>query len=434
MSVRNADQVSQEFKTGQGVKAIGDGRREQYSDFQKEGDTVGKVQPTHTPKSNIIRKNIKKKKKESNDIRVMQKTNEICSLDLLLQAASGMEPDPMGSAMETQWQREASIVPSHKQKTPDNSHNLERKGKEPLNTEEDYLDDKSVDKIAVLAEKSPSKEAFLSRNGPKSEEEKPYASNSNQFVEAHIAAPIVSTKRGRAQVLPSRFRDSILEPWKKGNKRPLEDQSKNVPATNKSKKQNKSSPRLLNPTDKAEDIKMSVSNSSFKDRLSTRKFWVHNKSKNPFKTLQNNAERCDLESNTHNGGMCSNGDLNEATPLLSQISSGVSSSGHTSSIAVAALSSSINSESNDEVSLPSVSRTEATAGFKNSLENFYVGDIVWARSGKRNDPAWPAKVVDPLREAPESVRKAFVAGRLCVMFFGPSSSKGRDRVYTFFST
>ncbi|CAM6047354.1 unnamed protein product [Sphagnum compactum] len=64
-----------------------------------------------------------------------------------------------------------------------------------------------------------------------------------------------------------------------------------------------------------------------------------------------------------------------------------------------------------------------------SLEGFDLGEIVWAKSGKRNDPVWPAKVIDPIREAPGLVRKLSLPNRLCVMFYGPSLSKGKQRDY-----
>ena len=52
------------------------------------------------------------------------------------------------------------------------------------------------------------------------------------------------------------------------------------------------------------------------------------------------------------------------------------------------------------------------------LEQFGVGDIVWARFDRRKDsPAWPAKVIDPKQDAPESVQSDCVPGRLCVKFF-----------------
>lgn len=60
------------------------------------------------------------------------------------------------------------------------------------------------------------------------------------------------------------------------------------------------------------------------------------------------------------------------------------------------------------------------------LSDFQFGDLVWAKSGAKNDPFWPAQVVD-LTGAPEAVRNQAVSSRLCVMFLGPPVSKKRDR-------
>ncbi|XP_024012806.1 histone-lysine N-methyltransferase ATX3 isoform X2 [Eutrema salsugineum] len=60
-------------------------------------------------------------------------------------------------------------------------------------------------------------------------------------------------------------------------------------------------------------------------------------------------------------------------------------------------------------------------------EDFAVGDLVWAKSGKRF-PAWPAKVIDPISQAPDAVLKHYVPGSLCVMFFGHSKN-GTQRDY-----
>ncbi|KAL5160823.1 Histone-lysine N-methyltransferase ATX3 [Glycine soja] len=60
-------------------------------------------------------------------------------------------------------------------------------------------------------------------------------------------------------------------------------------------------------------------------------------------------------------------------------------------------------------------------------EDFALGDIVWAKCGKRY-PAWPAVVIDPVLEAPESVLSCCVPGALCVMFFGYSKN-GTQRDY-----
>ncbi|GAB4844595.1 hypothetical protein Ancab_037994 [Ancistrocladus abbreviatus] len=60
-------------------------------------------------------------------------------------------------------------------------------------------------------------------------------------------------------------------------------------------------------------------------------------------------------------------------------------------------------------------------------EDFELGDIVWAKSGKRY-PAWPAIVIDPMLQAPEAVLSSCIPGALCVMYFG-YSKKGKQRDY-----
>ncbi|XP_059634367.1 histone-lysine N-methyltransferase ATX4-like isoform X2 [Cornus florida] len=54
--------------------------------------------------------------------------------------------------------------------------------------------------------------------------------------------------------------------------------------------------------------------------------------------------------------------------------------------------------------------------------DFILGDIVWAKSGKKS-PAWPAIVIDPLWQAPDTVLRACVPGAICVMFFGYSRNR-----------
>ena len=63
-------------------------------------------------------------------------------------------------------------------------------------------------------------------------------------------------------------------------------------------------------------------------------------------------------------------------------------------------------------------------------EDFALGDIVWAKCGKRY-PAWPAVVIDPILQAPKSVLSCCVPGALCVMFFG-FSKNGTQRVIVFY--
>ncbi|CAN4108422.1 unnamed protein product [Withania somnifera] len=58
-------------------------------------------------------------------------------------------------------------------------------------------------------------------------------------------------------------------------------------------------------------------------------------------------------------------------------------------------------------------------------QEFDLGDIVWAKCGKHY-PAWPGLVIDPLWQAPEAVLRACVPDTICVMFYGYSRSGQRD--------
>ncbi|KAF3439869.1 hypothetical protein FNV43_RR18147 [Rhamnella rubrinervis] len=60
-------------------------------------------------------------------------------------------------------------------------------------------------------------------------------------------------------------------------------------------------------------------------------------------------------------------------------------------------------------------------------EDFALGDIVWAKCG-RSYPAWPAVVIDPILQAPEAVLSCCIPGAICVMFFG-FSKNGKQRDY-----
>ncbi|XP_015577364.2 histone-lysine N-methyltransferase ATX3 [Ricinus communis] len=57
-------------------------------------------------------------------------------------------------------------------------------------------------------------------------------------------------------------------------------------------------------------------------------------------------------------------------------------------------------------------------------EDFALGDLVWAKCGKRY-PWWPGIVIDPILEAPEAVLSCCLPGALCVMFYGYSKNGTR---------
>ncbi|XP_074273145.1 histone-lysine N-methyltransferase ATX3-like [Silene latifolia] len=61
-------------------------------------------------------------------------------------------------------------------------------------------------------------------------------------------------------------------------------------------------------------------------------------------------------------------------------------------------------------------------------QDFALGDIVWAKSGKRF-PAWPAIVIDPMLQAPEALLSSCIPGSICVMYFGYSKN-GTQRDYS----
>ncbi|PKA64430.1 Histone-lysine N-methyltransferase ATX4 [Apostasia shenzhenica] len=60
-------------------------------------------------------------------------------------------------------------------------------------------------------------------------------------------------------------------------------------------------------------------------------------------------------------------------------------------------------------------------------EDFCLGDVIWAKSGKKF-PAWPAIVINPMQQAPPAVLQSCIPGTLCVMFFG-FSGNGKERDY-----
>lgn len=321
---------------------------------------------------------------------------EISSLDLLVAAASGMEAHPRDSNMECQQHSQASgIFLNKKSFFGGVSIPQKKSGRLKRSVKEHLCDDTAESLDLVPACSGESKGEHIDR-----EEEFSSPRAEVHHDETEAAAPVVWTRRGRAQALPSRFRDSVLEPWKKGRKHPLEDQNifKRQSSVSKSVKRAKvlrEEKKTLNlETECAKEIMPEQYSSAHEERNEAH-FSVG---------ISRGA--------AISGGVCSPGmgnsvgntAGNEMPPGIAESHGGLDSDSRRSS--------------NEMIAAP-----------LHRLEDFDVGDIVWAKSGKRKDPAWPAKVVDPVREAPESVRKVCVPGRLCVMFYGPSAAKGRERDY-----
>ncbi|KAK4485345.1 hypothetical protein RD792_007982 [Penstemon davidsonii] len=189
--------------------------------------------------------------------------------------------------------------------------------------------------------------------------------------------PLVRTSRGRVQVLPSRFNDSVLDNWKKEK-----DSSKNVekgsdldseyvPFSEKGNKFSFKPPKIR----KSNEVK-SISNQCRK-----------------FSPLSE-----DEIEELRNGGLRNCGFKYYSSP------------------------SSLHEEEELEefMELNGINKLY-------SSEDFDEGDIVWAVSG-RHCPAWPAIVLNQESQVPQQVLNFRVLGGVCVMFFGYSGN-GTQRDY-----
>ena len=85
-------------------------------------------------------------------------------------------------------------------------------------SDESYADSKCISSETSFAvQQSPcsqSREVDIENENPETEEESQAKQNENQ-ARGSLSIAVGRTSRGRPQILPSRFRDSILEPWKK---------------------------------------------------------------------------------------------------------------------------------------------------------------------------------------------------------------------------
>ncbi|OIS98012.1 PREDICTED: histone-lysine N-methyltransferase ATX4-like [Nicotiana attenuata] len=202
--------------------------------------------------------------------------------------------------------------------------------------------------------------------------ELPKQRRSNPVQEAS-RPPLVRTSRGRVQVLPSRFNDSVLDNWKK-------EKSK----TTTSVKESTSDPEF-NP-DAREKL-------SFKN--AKREIGCNNGSKRLDITRKYSSSRSTLTSLHERLGDADDTHFDEAIDL-----SGI----------------------NGTVKVEGGKRANKFGG-----KDFNSGDIVWAISG-RHCPAWPAVVLDSETQVPQQVLNFRVAGAVCVMFFGYSGN-GTQRDY-----
>ncbi|THG23377.1 hypothetical protein TEA_006469 [Camellia sinensis var. sinensis] len=200
--------------------------------------------------------------------------------------------------------------------------------------------------------------------------------------------PLLRSSRGRVQVLPSRFNDSVIDSWKKKNCSTLDDDNESCFDGSETAMFNKK--RIIREL----GDKCSLQKHSF----------------NPFsvEVEEEGAIGCNGFKDLSSRSSVTSIHEENSSPLL---------------------------EADEYVPrLPSnFSGEEKSAGKASKRTDFYkpedfvLGDIVWAKSGKKY-PAWPAIVIDPLWQAPKPVLKACVPGTICVMYYG-FSKNGKQRDY-----
>ncbi|PON72089.1 43kDa postsynaptic protein [Parasponia andersonii] len=199
--------------------------------------------------------------------------------------------------------------------------------------------------------------------------------------------PLVRTSRGRVQVLPSRFNDSVIEDWRKDSK---------------------TSVREIGVDDEIDCKKESFSFKTPKTCIQNGKK-IRNVERNGFKCVKYSTlcENEDGEEERLTG--IKNFDVRKYSSSWSSLTSAHERLVENGRSSVEAIEGQVNKERNDGLYGP---------------EDFYSGDIVWAKPG-RKEPFWPAIVIDPMSQAPELVLRACIPDAACVMFFGYSGNENQ---------
>ncbi|CAH8279492.1 unnamed protein product [Arabidopsis lyrata] len=177
--------------------------------------------------------------------------------------------------------------------------------------------------------------------------------------------PLVRTSRGRVQVLPSRFNDSVIENWRKDSKSSGEEREGEIEeeACRKEKVKAKFTPR---------NYKYSSS------------------------------------------ALCEERDDEDKCEEIGRYGNSYEMKKHMMSSRTS-LASLQEQRYVDDEPRP---KKEGVYG----PEDFYSGDLVWGKSG-RKEPFWPAIVIDPMTQAPELVLRSCIPDAACVMFFGHSGTE-----------
>ncbi|KAK6918220.1 hypothetical protein RJ641_016642, partial [Dillenia turbinata] len=197
--------------------------------------------------------------------------------------------------------------------------------------------------------------------------------------------PLLKSSRGRAQVLPTRFNDSVLDPWKK-EKTSNDDFESDFDITEVERKKDEDSSMFRDTTlypVAVENIRTTYM--SPKDFEST----MYMRPRSDVTSVRN-ASSVDNEVYLQNKFVNCTRERGKAAAKAREW----------------------------------VGRRKGY--FK--PQDFALGDILWAKSGKKY-PTWPAIVIDPTSQAPDKVLRCRVPGALCIMFFG-FSKDGKQRDYS----
>ncbi|XP_031268774.1 histone-lysine N-methyltransferase ATX5-like [Pistacia vera] len=205
--------------------------------------------------------------------------------------------------------------------------------------------------------------------------------------------PLVRTSRGRVQVLPSRFNDSVIENWKKESKTSLRDYSLDDETECKKEKFSFKTPKSYshNVKTKLKEDKVGCKSRRY-GTLCEEEEGDEVRFSKSFDIRKYSSSRSSLTSLHEQQLVDVDNDKCQPEEIVDLTS--------------------------EEAFLNGERKDDGLYG----PEDFYSCDIVWAKSGK-NDPYWPAIVIDPMTQAPELVLRSCIPDAACVMFFGHAGNE-----------
>ncbi|RWV85821.1 hypothetical protein GW17_00052359, partial [Ensete ventricosum] len=217
-----------------------------------------------------------------------------------------------------------------------------------------------------------------SRNGRRRERERPREAPPP----SESRPPVVRTSRGRAQVLPARFNDSVLiDPWKKEKPKP----------------------------------KALESDSEVKEPMGPQKDNCRNKHSRFSSVIPNSVALFDEEERYRACRNISSKKYSLSRSTLTSLHESLEA--REKRLLLASTVEDPFGYLYDRMSVKEKLHKKTSEQRKDycHLGEFAFGDIVWAKPGK-NYPVWPAMVIDPMQQAPEHVVDSCISGAVCLMF------------------